>query len=103
MNSSDDQSLRVHAPAKINLFLKVIGKRPDNYHELNTLMCPISLYDTLTLTFGVKKTHTFCSHPDVPSGETNLAHRAAEIFLELIGSGEGVGISIEKKIHQTFL
>jgi 4-diphosphocytidyl-2-C-methyl-D-erythritol kinase len=98
MNTSDDHSIRIRAPAKINLFLKVMGKRPDNYHELCTLMCPIRLYDTLTLTFGVEKTLTFCSHPDVPAGETNLAHRAAEVFLELIDSREGVCISIEKKI-----
>jgi len=98
MNSSDDHNIRIRAPAKINLFLKVTGKRPDNYHELCTLMCPISLYDTITLTFGAKKTLTFCSHPDVPDGETNLAHRAAAAFLESIDCSEGVRISVEKKI-----
>jgi 4-diphosphocytidyl-2-C-methyl-D-erythritol kinase len=61
-------------------------------------MCPISLYDTLTLTFGVEKIHTFCSHPDVPDGETNLAHRAAEAFLDSIDCSEGVRISVEKMI-----
>ena len=61
-------------------------------------MCPISLYDTITLTFGAKKTLTFCSHPDVPDGETNLAHRAAAAFLESIDCSEGVRISVEKKI-----
>jgi len=98
VNPSDDHSIRISAPAKINLFLKVTGKRPDNYHELCTLMCPISLYDTLTVTFGAKKILTLCSHPDVPDGEANLAHRAAAAFLESIDCSEGVRISVEKKI-----
>ncbi len=61
-------------------------------------MCPISLYDTLTVTFGAKKILTRCSHPDVPDGETNLAHRAAAAFLEAIDCSEGVRIFVEKKI-----
>ena len=40
-----DTTIRLLAPVKVNLFLQVIGKRPDNYHDLFSLMCPISLYD----------------------------------------------------------
>ena len=41
------RELFIWAPAKINLFLEVLGKRPDGYHEIETLMVPISLFDTL--------------------------------------------------------
>ena len=44
--------LRLLSPAKINLFLYVTGKRGDGYHTLETLMCPVGLYDGVTLSFG---------------------------------------------------
>ena len=65
--------MRILSPAKINLFLKITGKRPDGYHELVSLMCCVGLYDTVSLTFGAKKTSVSCIHPDVPKDETNLA------------------------------
>ncbi len=98
MTSADRHSIRIQSPAKINLFLQVIGKRPDHYHELRTLMCPISLYDTITLTLGGKKIVAVCSHPDVPEDDTNLAHRAAAVFLASTGSSRGVRVYIEKRI-----
>ncbi len=86
------------SPAKVNLFLQVTGKRPDGYHELFTLMCPVGLYDTVSLTFGTKKTRVFCPDPDVPEDETNLAFKAAAIFFRALNKNEGVEISIDKKI-----
>jgi len=91
-------SLRIQSPAKINLFLRIIGKRPDHYHELHTLMCPVSLYDTITLTFGGEKIVAVCTHPDVPEDNTNLAHRAAVVFLKSIGCTDGLHITIDKQI-----
>jgi 4-diphosphocytidyl-2-C-methyl-D-erythritol kinase len=91
-------TMPLHAPAKINLFLKVLGKRPDRYHELLTLMCPIGLYDEISLHFGVKKTTIHCSDPAVPRDETNIAHRAAKRFFETAGITDGVHISIHKNI-----
>ncbi len=93
--------MRLLAPAKINLFLFVTGKRPDGYHLLRSLMCPIGLYDEITLTVGKKEITCHCNHPDVPSGPGNLAHRAAAAFLERIfgtGTEDGVAISIDKQI-----
>jgi 4-diphosphocytidyl-2-C-methyl-D-erythritol kinase len=55
--------MRILSPAKINLFLQIIGKRPDGYHNLATLMCCISLYDELLLKFGTQTTTIVCSHP----------------------------------------
>ena len=91
------------SPAKINLFLYVTGKRPDGYHTLQTLMCGIGLSDRISISFGKKETTCDCSHPGVPSGTANIAHRAAELFLTHMGKGghgchESVAVSIEKRI-----
>jgi len=95
--------MRLFSPAKINLFLYVTGKRSDGYHTLRTLMCPIDLFDEITLSFEGDGISCRCNHPDVPSGPGNLAYRAAALFLEQIGERGGgregtVAIAIEKKI-----
>lgn len=91
------------APAKINLFLRVIGKRPDGYHDLYSLMCPVGLYDTLTLSFNQPEISVACSHPGVPEDSTNLVARAAALFFKATqadtsGYASGVHIDIQKKI-----
>ena len=90
--------MKVLSPAKINLFLLVTGKRPDGYHELFSLMCCVSLFDTIYLRFGGKKIEIESSHPHVPLDETNLAHKAAALFFKLLGVNDGVKITIEKSI-----
>lgn len=72
--------MEIRAPAKINLFLEVLHRRDDGYHELRTLMCCIGLCDTLKVTLGGAVNRIRCDHPDVPSDESNLALRAAELF-----------------------
>ncbi len=104
MGFGDDPCIRekgmvkVLSPAKVNLFLQVTGKRPDGYHELLSLMCPVSLYDVLTLDFDRPDMKVSCSHPGVPPDGRNLAWRAAELFLNRAGISGGVHISIEKHI-----
>ncbi|MEZ4525131.1 MAG: 4-(cytidine 5'-diphospho)-2-C-methyl-D-erythritol kinase [Desulfobacterales bacterium] len=93
-----DGCLKVFSPAKVNLFLQVRGKRPDGYHELLSLMCPVSLHDVLTLHFDRPEISIFCSHPGVPPDGRNLAWRAAELFFDRAGISGGVHISIEKHI-----
>ena len=90
--------MKILSPAKINLFLQILGKRPDGYHDLITLMCCIGLYDTVSLTFGGKDITVSCDHPDVPEDETNLAFGAARLFFKKVKKNEGVTISIKKKI-----
>jgi 4-diphosphocytidyl-2-C-methyl-D-erythritol kinase len=90
--------MRILSPAKINLFLKITGKRPDGYHELVSLMCCVGLYDTVSLTPDVQETSVSCSHPDVPENETNLAFVAASLFFNTLNINESVKISIEKQI-----
>ena len=70
-------TMKISAPAKINLFLQVLGRRDDGYHELRTLMVCIGLHDTLVLRMGTSRNAIICSHPDVPADETNLALKAA--------------------------
>ncbi len=89
---------RLLSPAKINLFLQVTGKRFDGYHELFTLISPVTLYDTITFIFEGEKIRVSCSDPDVPDDETNIAHKAANIFFNALNKREGLKIDIEKKI-----
>jgi 4-diphosphocytidyl-2-C-methyl-D-erythritol kinase len=72
--------LELLAPAKINLFLHVIGRRPDGYHELRSLMCCIDLYDRMLLQFGTSHNDIVCGHADVPEDETNLVIKAVVLF-----------------------
>lgn len=97
--------MKILSPAKINLFLQVKGRRPDGYHELVTLMSPISLYDVMTFNFETEGISVGCDSPDVPDNEDNLAFKAASLFFNRLpvahrdhpGSG-GVSIFIEKQI-----
>jgi len=86
------------SPAKINLFLQITGKRQNGYHDLFTLMCCISLYDTVSLSFGAKYTTVSCSDPEVPEDESNLAVRAANLFFKTVHKNEHVKIGLEKQI-----
>ena len=90
--------LKLLAPAKINLFLHIIDKRPDGYHNLKSLMCCIDLCDQITLLPGMPDTSVRCRHPDVPEDATNLAARAAEVFHTSMGLSGGAGVIIDKKI-----
>lgn len=87
------------APAKINAFLEVTGRRSDGYHEIRTLFIPVSLYDRIELSFnegGMIRVES--SNSLAPSDETNLAAKAAGLFFEATGIGRGVDIKIEKNI-----
>ncbi|VEN73459.1 4-diphosphocytidyl-2-C-methyl-D-erythritol kinase [Candidatus Desulfarcum epimagneticum] len=89
--------------AKINLFLKVLGKRPDGYHSLVSLMCPIGIYDRISLDFGARDISVECDAPDVPDGPGNIAFKAARLFFERAFlktglKGRGVAVSISKTI-----
>jgi 4-diphosphocytidyl-2-C-methyl-D-erythritol kinase len=91
------------APAKINLFLRITGRRPDGYHNLFSLMCPVALYDTLTLDFNATGISVDCSHPGVPEDPSNLAARAAVSFMRAAFGGHippdrGLHIQITKRI-----
>ena len=90
----------INAPAKINLYLDVTGKRADGYHLLETVMHTISLSDSVTLTeldSGGIQIH--CSDPLIPRDERNIAYKCARAFLDKTGKQlGGVGIEIVKNI-----
>lgn len=94
--------LRLKAPAKINLWLNILGKRDDGYHELDMLMCPISLYDELALEItpetGVRLDVTNSLGQDIPADSTNLAYRAAALFYAHITQKPQVAITLHKNI-----
>jgi len=90
--------MKIYSPAKINLFLKITGKRPDGYHDLITLMCCIDLYDTISIAFNAKKISVICNDPKVPEDKTNIAHSAATLFLKSLNKQECVEICINKNI-----
>ncbi|MBE6586547.1 MAG: 4-(cytidine 5'-diphospho)-2-C-methyl-D-erythritol kinase [Ruminococcaceae bacterium] len=98
-------TLTLAAPAKINLFLDITGRRADGYHTISGIMQAISLCDTVTLTLeplteGEEPRHTLtCTNPDLPTDGKNLALRAAKAFFEATGSGDThLHIHIEKHI-----
>ena len=94
------EEIKLRACAKLNLSLDVTGKRPDGYHEMKTVMVSISLCDELTLRLtddGAVRAR--CSLPYVPTDESNLACRAARLFLDRTGhSGRGAELDIRKRI-----
>jgi len=90
--------MKLLSPAKINLFLQVTGKRPDGYHELFSLMCCVDLSDTITLEFGLKHIEVESSHLQVPLDDTNLAHRAADVFFKALNVNDGLKINLDKSI-----
>ncbi|MBN2428134.1 MAG: 4-(cytidine 5'-diphospho)-2-C-methyl-D-erythritol kinase [Deltaproteobacteria bacterium] len=87
------------APAKLNLCLHVVGKRPDGYHDLRMVMQRISLCDRLRICLLKEKEVRVVSRgAELPEGTANLAGRAAKQLLDLAGEKWGVAIDIEKRI-----
>ncbi len=114
-------SLVVHTPAKLNLFLELLGKREDGYHELETLMVAVDLFDTLTFTeedsndirlqcsglgagkrgsasSGAAQASADSDGEGIPVGSDNLVVKAAQLLREHAGVERGVRISLVKRI-----
>ena len=88
------------APAKINLSLKILGGRNDGFHELDTLITPISLYDEIRIDkrrLG-KRIEFRCDDSSIPQGDDNLAVRAAKAFFDTTKIEPAVSIELKKKI-----
>jgi len=94
-----NNSVQLSAPAKINLTLEVRGKRPDGFHEIETLMAPVSLADKLTIEpAGAAGVNFTCDDSSLPVGDDNLVVRAAKIFFERTKIDAGVTIHLEKHV-----
>ncbi len=97
------RSYTLLAPAKINLYLEIIGDRPDGYHELAMILQSIDLADQIDLSAGVNDViRVRCDYPELPVDRSNLAYRAAELmaerFPEVFAKYGGVDITIHKRI-----
>lgn len=85
------------SPAKVNLFLRVVGRRPDGYHELASLFQTVNLCDTLQFELA-DKDELICDVPGVPADHSNLILKAIELFRRKTGKEFGVKVVLDKKI-----
>jgi 4-diphosphocytidyl-2-C-methyl-D-erythritol kinase len=97
------RSYSLIAPAKINLYLQIVGDRPDGFHELVMVLQSIELADVVTIRAGsTDQIRVRCDNPAVPVDRTNLAYRAAELmmqeFPETYAKFGGVEIDLQKHI-----
>jgi len=92
-------ALSLLAPAKVNLFLEVLGKRPDGYHDLATLMVAVSLYDRLDFQGDdAGRLTLICDDVHLSCGSDNLVLRAAERLRRHVNQSLGARIHLEKRI-----
>ena len=99
-----DTQIIIKAPAKVNLSLEVLGRRPDGYHDIVSVMQALDLSDDVKITLTGRGTEVVCDSPDVPEGPGNIAYRAARALLDeagpagrLTGFKGGVRIEITKR------
>jgi 4-diphosphocytidyl-2-C-methyl-D-erythritol kinase len=92
--------IRLLAPAKVNLTLRVLGRRTDGYHDIESLVQKISIYDRITLSDRDEPgIHLTCSDPSLSTGPDNLAHLAAQLIMEGSPTQEkGISIHLDKTI-----
>jgi 4-diphosphocytidyl-2-C-methyl-D-erythritol kinase len=100
--------VKIRAPAKINLSLRVVGRRKDGYHLLDTVLVPISLYDEIEIQRPkAARYHTrpsaspikiTCDHPLVPAGKKNLVFQAADLIMKTANIDQPISIHVRKRI-----
>lgn len=94
----NDQALTIAASAKINLFLKILGKRSDGYHDIYSLVQAISLHDELTLSIIGSGIELTASSTDVPLDSGNIVWKAIDLLRERVGFREGIRVHLTKRI-----
>jgi 4-diphosphocytidyl-2-C-methyl-D-erythritol kinase len=89
----------IQAPAKVNLFLEVLAKRPDGYHDIETLMVAVNLFDTLKFREDSSgDIRLACNQPELSTGLDNLVVRAAALLKRHTACGKGARIRLVKRI-----
>ena len=91
-------ALEKQSPCKVNLLLNILGRRPDGFHELETVMYPIRIFDRLTFERAGQGIQLTCGCPELPTDSRNLVYRAAQLFLEAAGISDGLRLHLEKCI-----
>lgn len=89
--------LNISAPAKINIGLDILHRRPDGFHDIDTIMLPISLADSLELQLAASEQFS-CSDPDLPMDADNLVIRALRLFEQESGIKTSLQVHLEKRI-----
>ena len=90
--------MHLKSPCKVNLLLNILGKRPDGFHELETVMQPVNFCDELSFERGGNAVTLSCSEASLPTDSRNLVYRAATVFLAAAKITDGVQIHLEKRI-----
>lgn len=90
--------LEKKSPCKVNLTLNILGKRPDGFHELETVMHPVNVCDEMTFERGGSGLQLSCNHLELPVDSKNLVHRAASSFLAAANVPDGVRIHLQKNL-----
>lgn len=95
--SRRNASVTAFSPAKINLYLRIVGKRPDGYHELETVMLPLDFGDEITLQSSKTGLTLACDNPSLPIDDSNLALRAGKKLAEAFVVRQGAKITLKKR------
>jgi 4-diphosphocytidyl-2-C-methyl-D-erythritol kinase len=85
------------SPVKVNLYLRIVGKRVDGYHELETVMLPVQFGDRLTFEPHDAGIVLACDHPSLPTDDTNLVLKAAKLLAQEHGVRQGAKITLQKR------
>lgn len=94
----ENGKIKIAAPAKINLFLEILGKRQDGYHEIETVMQEVSLFDYIYMENYDKNVVFTCSNPKLSAGEDNLVVKAVRLLQNESKTYRGVKIHLDKRI-----
>jgi 4-diphosphocytidyl-2-C-methyl-D-erythritol kinase len=86
------------SPCKVNLLLNILGKRADGFHELETVMQPVQLFDQITAAKAAAGLTLTCNLPGLPVDGTNLVHKAATAFRQATQITGGISLHLEKNI-----
>jgi 4-diphosphocytidyl-2-C-methyl-D-erythritol kinase len=91
-------TLEKDSPCKVNLLLNILGRRPDGFHELETVFHPVNLFDRLSFSRGGTGIQLTCNDPHLATDAGNLVYRATVKFLEAAKLSDGVRIQLTKRI-----
>ena len=94
------QVLEQSSPAKVNLWLRILGKRDDGFHQVETRLCKVAVADTVTVEklAGAARVDFTCSEPGLPLDDSNLAIKALRAFEARLGKQQAWRIHLEKRI-----
>ena len=94
------KAIQLFSPAKVNLYLKIFGRREDGFHDLLSLVCPLGFGDLLKLEIreGEGLDRLICNCPELPLDSSNLIHRAIDLFRSQNPFPGHVVVNLEKNI-----